>query len=89
MNTDKLLKSLKDLGIWDKMVEKGEIKTFNTRQEMEQYIKKENIDPNTMLNHSSDYGRKLVEETFTKKIGRNNPCPCGSGIKFKRCCIWR
>ena len=31
MNTDKLLKSLKDLGIWDKMVEKGEIKTFNTR----------------------------------------------------------
>lgn len=20
------------------------------------------------------------------KIGRNNPCPCGSGKKFKRCC---
>ena len=20
------------------------------------------------------------------KIGRNNPCPCGSGIKYKRCC---
>ena len=21
------------------------------------------------------------------KIGRNNPCPCGSGIKFKKCCL--
>jgi hypothetical protein len=20
------------------------------------------------------------------KVGRNNPCPCGSGIKFKKCC---
>ena len=20
------------------------------------------------------------------KIGRNEPCPCGSGLKFKRCC---
>ena len=28
-------------------------------------------------------------ETFrreTPKIGRNDPCPCGSGKKFKRCC---
>ena len=21
------------------------------------------------------------------KIGRNEPCPCGSGRKFKRCCL--
>ncbi|HEX9194067.1 MAG TPA: SEC-C metal-binding domain-containing protein [Burkholderiales bacterium] len=20
------------------------------------------------------------------KIGRNDPCPCGSGRKFKKCC---
>jgi uncharacterized protein YecA (UPF0149 family) len=20
-------------------------------------------------------------------IGRNEPCPCGSGIKFKKCCL--
>lgn len=25
--------------------------------------------------------------TTKKKIGRNDPCPCGSGKKFKRCCI--
>jgi hypothetical protein len=23
------------------------------------------------------------------KIGRNDPCPCGSGRKFKRCCEGR
>ena len=22
-----------------------------------------------------------------KKIGRNDPCPCGSGKKFKQCCF--
>jgi len=21
-----------------------------------------------------------------RKIGRNDPCPCGSGKKYKRCC---
>ena len=21
-----------------------------------------------------------------KKIGRNEPCPCGSGLKYKKCC---
>ncbi|MFC6478442.1 SEC-C metal-binding domain-containing protein [Pseudomonas asuensis] len=22
-----------------------------------------------------------------KKYGRNEPCPCGSGIKYKKCCL--
>jgi len=21
------------------------------------------------------------------KVGRNDPCPCGSGKKFKKCCL--
>jgi len=21
------------------------------------------------------------------KIGRNSPCPCGSGLKYKNCCL--
>ena len=25
-------------------------------------------------------------ETRRDKIGRNDPCPCGSDKKFKRCC---
>ncbi len=23
------------------------------------------------------------------KISRNAPCPCGSGKKYKKCCLWR
>lgn len=29
-------------------------------------------------------GGKLTHRTA---IGRNSPCPCGSGLKFKKCCI--
>lgn len=25
-------------------------------------------------------------ETAAPKVGRNEPCPCGSGKKFKKCC---
>ncbi|HMN67353.1 MAG TPA: SEC-C metal-binding domain-containing protein [Bdellovibrionales bacterium] len=29
--------------------------------------------------------QKFVEEN--KNVGRNEPCPCGSGKKFKKCCM--
>ena len=25
--------------------------------------------------------------TTKRKIGRNEPCPCGSGKKYKKCCL--
>lgn len=28
--------------------------------------------------------KKLIKKS--KKIGRNSPCPCNSGLKFKKCC---
>jgi len=34
--------------------------------------------------------KKIEKETFVstdKKVGRNDPCPCGSGKKYKKCCI--
>ena len=29
---------------------------------------------------------KTVVKTKAQKIGRNDPCPCGSGKKYKKCC---
>lgn len=26
------------------------------------------------------------EQRIVEKVGRNDPCPCGSGKKFKKCC---
>lgn len=28
-----------------------------------------------------------AEPVHSEKIGRNDPCPCGSGLKYKRCCM--
>ncbi len=29
---------------------------------------------------------RTVRKTTTQKVGRNDPCPCGSGKKYKKCC---
>jgi len=34
-------------------------------------------------------GEDMSHETFRReapKVGRNDPCPCGSGKKYKKCC---
>lgn len=28
------------------------------------------------------------KQRATGRVGRNDPCPCGSGKKFKRCCLF-
>ena len=41
-------------------------------------------------NSRADGFRGFPTGTFTnpfKQIGRNDPCPCGSGKKFKKCCL--
>ena len=30
--------------------------------------------------------KQKIKELSSKKIGRNSPCPCGSGKKYKHCC---
>jgi hypothetical protein len=35
----------------------------------------------------SDWGKKMLRISSTPKPGRNDPCPCGSGKKFKKCCM--
>jgi SWIM/SEC-C metal-binding protein len=37
----------------------------------------------------SDVERALAArqpKSLASKVGRNDPCPCGSGQKFKKCC---
>jgi uncharacterized protein YecA (UPF0149 family) len=31
--------------------------------------------------------RPIPESTRPNRLGRNDPCPCGSGKKFKHCCM--
>ena len=30
---------------------------------------------------------KNVVKFSQRMVGRNEPCPCGSGVKFKKCCM--
>ena len=29
----------------------------------------------------------MNKKIYTDKVGRNDPCPCGSGLKYKKCCL--
>jgi hypothetical protein len=40
--------------------------------------------PETNSNKSLSVG---YEQEHKAKIGRNDPCPCGSGKKYKKCCL--
>ena len=33
------------------------------------------------------YSQTVNNEISAPKVGRNEPCPCGSGKKFKKCCL--
>jgi uncharacterized protein YchJ len=39
---------------------------------------------------SVEYAKSRIESFQRqnhRKVGRNDPCPCGSGKKYKKCCI--
>jgi len=41
---------------------------------------------NFVFSHGDEAPRKQPQKRSEKKIGRNEPCPCGSGKKYKKCC---
>jgi preprotein translocase subunit SecA len=41
-------------------------------------------EPNVTTNATEK--QKLQPRSVGEKIGRNDPCPCGSGKKYKKCC---
>ena len=40
----------------------------------------------TNLNYNRGESVSVQPVTREKKVGRNDPCPCGSGKKYKKCC---
>ncbi len=55
-------------------------------KDFEEYFAVENDKPEKISDtaaHSSKHGAPMQKHA---KVGRNMPCPCGSGKKFKKCC---
>ena len=42
--------------------------------------------PKQMFTNKDDSAVKQPKKRADEKIGRNDPCPCGSGKKYKQCC---
>ena len=53
--------------------------------EKEELIRKNRVDDYNQENFSPV--KAITSEDNNIKIGRNDPCPCGSGKKYKKCCM--
>ena len=42
---------------------------------------------NDGADEDSDFDAPYIAENPFRDVGRNDPCPCGSGKKFKKCCL--
>ncbi len=62
----------------------AEISTFLLKAEIRQ-----NLEVKEQKNIRTNDGKETTKSSpkkSTPKIGRNSPCPCGSGRKYKQCC---
>ena len=62
----------------------AEISNYLLNAEIRQNIEREEV-KNIRTNDGKE-GVKSKPKKAEKKVGRNDPCPCGSGKKYKQCC---
>ena len=71
--------------LFDKLLDKidNDISVFLLKAEIRQ-----NTEMKQTIKGSANDGKEKIKSTPKKvtKIGRNDPCPCGSGRKYKVCC---
>ena len=58
---------------------------YSVRMKKDEEIKRERVASGMTENVGGD-GTVKKQPRKVKKIGRNDPCPCGSGKKYKQCC---
>ena len=58
---------------------------FSARVKTQNEVKRERVADGMVASTSGD-GTVKKQPRKVQKIGRNDPCPCGSGKKYKQCC---
>ncbi len=78
--------ALEGFDLFDNMMANisAEISNFLLNAEVRQNIEREEV-KNVKTNDGKE-GVKSKPKKVEKKIGRNDPCTCGSGKKYKNCC---
>ena len=56
------------------------------RQEEEVKEMREKQQQDYMMSRGEDQAESKTIRHQKDKVGRNDPCPCGSGKKYKKCC---
>ena len=72
--------------LFDKMLQDidKDITTFLVKAEITQNLERKEV---SKEKHASDgKEHKKQKPIKSNKVGRNDPCPCGSGKKYKQCC---
>ena len=60
-----------------------EVSMYLLKSEIRQNIEAKEVVKNVVTNDSKE---KVKTSKKSSKVGRNDPCPCGSGKKYKQCC---
>ena len=71
--------------LFDNMLVKinGEISTYLLKSEVRHNTERKEVAKKVITNDGKD---TIKTQKKSNKIGRNDPCPCGSGKKYKNCC---
>lgn len=75
------------------LIENGPIEGLGERSLAEKVLQVLEVLPEALygaMTPTRDRMRERAEQPFVRvqpKVGRNDPCPCGSGKKYKKCCL--
>ena len=64
----------------------GDVTRYILRAEIRQNLQREEVAKPTAAKSGKEEEKKRPVTRSTKKIGRNDPCSCGSEKKYKQCC---
>ena len=72
--------------LFDKMLQyiDKDITVFLAKAEITQNLERKEVSKEKIANDGKEHAKK--KPIKSTKVGRNDPCPCGSGRKFKQCC---
>ena len=59
---------------------------FSVQLRKDEEVKRERVASGMTENVGGDDSAPKKQPRHVKKVGRNDPCPCGSGKKYKNCC---
>ena len=89
-NTDPVIAYKQEsLTMFEEMVSAIQTETvrrmFSVRLKKDEEVKRERVAKGMVENVGGDGTAPKKQPVKVNKIGRNDPCPCGSGLKWKKC----